>query len=109
MVRLDDLIARLQLDQKGRVKVEEPLSINIFTVSGNPAGQASTTGINGQFLHNQLLMDVLLRMKPNEKDKREFASLCKQEYDGKGVFREDVDPMQHVNACVRLLGTCSDQ
>lgn len=40
----------------------------------------SSTGINGQFIYFQLLIDVLLRMKPSTNDKRELIALCKKEY-----------------------------
>ena len=60
------------MDQKSRAKIEEPLSLNIL--------ERSSTGLNGEFLHSQLLINVLLRMKPNEKDKQDLVALCKNEY-----------------------------
>ncbi len=40
------------------------------------------TDLNGQFLHSQLLIDVLIRMKSTSTDKDELISLCKSEYNG---------------------------
>jgi len=38
------------------------------------------TGINGQFLNFQLLIDILLRMKPNKIYQKEFIKICNKEY-----------------------------
>jgi hypothetical protein len=51
---------------------------NIFTVNGNP--DRSTTGLNGGFVHSLLVIDVLLRIKPVEKDTQELIGLCKNAY-----------------------------
>ncbi|CAF3016149.1 unnamed protein product [Rotaria sp. Silwood2] len=65
------------------MKMHEPLSINMFTTSVD-AGK-STTGINGLFAFSQSLIDCLLRLKPNEKDKKELISYCENEYKGNRV------------------------
>jgi tetratricopeptide (TPR) repeat protein len=62
------------------MKEEQPLLINIF--STNDSAGKSTTGLNGQFVYSQLLIDCLLRMKSNEMDKNELISLCEREYEG---------------------------
>jgi tetratricopeptide (TPR) repeat protein len=78
IVKLDDLINQIKTDQKSRVKIEEPLSMNIFSISGNP--DKSTTGLNGHFVHSLLLIDVLIRMKSIETDKQQLITLCKNAY-----------------------------
>jgi tetratricopeptide (TPR) repeat protein len=75
---LKDLIDRIKLDQIHRMKIEEPLPLNIFLVARNP--DRSTTKLNGYFLHSLLLIDVLLRMKSIESDKQQLITLCKNEY-----------------------------
>ncbi|CAF1383191.1 unnamed protein product, partial [Rotaria magnacalcarata] len=74
--------------------VEEPLSINIFTTGGT-----STTGVNGQFIFSQILIDCLLRLKTTKADKKELIDHCKQQYQGNTAelsnlreFREDYSP-----------------
>jgi len=79
IVQLKDLLYVIKQDQKGRVKIEEPLSINIFKTGTNKADQ-STTGLNGNFIHSLLLIDVLIRMKSIESDKQQLIQLCKKEY-----------------------------
>ena len=37
--------------------------------------------MNGNFLHSQLLIDTLLRMKSNSTDKNELITICRQEYE----------------------------
>jgi len=78
IVQLKDLIHVVKQDQKSRVKIEEPLTINIFNVANKK--DQSTTGLNGNFVHSLLLIDVLIRMKPIESDKQQLIQLCKKEY-----------------------------
>ncbi|CAF4916823.1 unnamed protein product, partial [Rotaria socialis] len=73
--KLDDLITRIKADHRIQKIVEEPLSINIFTTGGS-----STTGLNGQFVFSQILIDCLLRLKPTKADKKELIDRCKQLY-----------------------------
>jgi len=79
IVELKDLIHVIKQDQQTRVKIEEPLSINIFKTGTNKADQL-TTGLNGNFVHSLLLIDVLIRMKSIESDKQQLIQLCKKEY-----------------------------
>ena len=52
----------------------------MFTATSE-AGK-SITGINGQFVFSQLLIDCLLRLKSTEMDKNELISSLNEEYDG---------------------------
>jgi hypothetical protein len=61
-------------------QVEEPLSINIFTT--NICEGKSTTGLNGQFVFSQILIDCLLRLKSTQIDKTELINLFKSENEG---------------------------
>lgn len=79
IVELDELVYQIQTDQTNRIKVEEPIAINIFAICNNP--DQSTTELNGHFLHSLLLIDVLIRMKSIESDKQQLITLCKKEYE----------------------------
>ncbi len=83
IVRLDDLIKKILADQIQRQhnKTDEAFSISIFSTSVAGEGQ-STSEINGHFIHSQLLIDCLIRMKSDSTDKVELISLCKKEYEG---------------------------
>ncbi|CAF5182872.1 unnamed protein product, partial [Rotaria magnacalcarata] len=59
VVQLDDLVQRIKEDQKDLGKTEEPISMNIYNSANNP--DKSTTELNGNFIHNLLLIDVLVR------------------------------------------------
>ncbi|CAF2942188.1 unnamed protein product [Rotaria sp. Silwood2] len=61
-----------------RFKVDEPLVASIFAPNSNQ--DQSTTELNGKFIHSEVSIDVLLRMKSNPTDKNEFIDLCKEEY-----------------------------
>lgn len=57
-------------------KIDESLSINIYISSKDGEGQ-STCDLNGEFLHLQILIDCLIRMKTSPKDVKELIYLCK--------------------------------
>ncbi|CAF3624815.1 unnamed protein product [Rotaria sordida] len=78
--KVNALVDQILLDQTTRFrnKVDEILPINIFN-SGTQA-EKSTTGLNGQFVFSQLLIDRLLRMKPKVTDKNELTDRCKKFY-----------------------------
>ena len=64
IVELDELIHRIQTDQHQRKhnKIDESLPICIINSNDVDHGQ-STTELSGQFLHSQLLIDCLIKMK----------------------------------------------
>ncbi|CAF5016271.1 unnamed protein product, partial [Rotaria sp. Silwood1] len=91
-VDLDELIVRITADHRIQKKVEEPLSINIFTTS--PSSGKSTTGLNGQFVFSQVLIDCLLRLKYTKEDKKELIELCKQQYQGNSFELNNIREFQ---------------
>ncbi|CAF4847782.1 unnamed protein product, partial [Rotaria sp. Silwood1] len=78
IVSLDDLVQQITMDQKDRGKVEEPMSMNIYNASGNL--DKTTTELNGHFIHSLLLIDVLIKMKSSDADKKKLIQFCKDEY-----------------------------
>ncbi|CAF2060352.1 unnamed protein product [Rotaria magnacalcarata] len=70
--KLDELIDIIRVDQKNRGRNEEALAVNIL--------DRSSTELNGDFLHSQLLIDVLIRMTPSQQDENELLALLKKEY-----------------------------
>ncbi len=81
MVRLDELIQKIKADQTQRQhqKVDETLAISIFK-SNVPSQGQSSTGLNGQFIHSQLLIECLIRMKSSIDERQELLAFCKQQY-----------------------------
>lgn len=59
-------------------RTEDPLSITTFSTAN--IQEKSSTELNGHFIHSQLLIDTLLRMKPVSTDKNELITFCKEEY-----------------------------
>ncbi|CAF4080405.1 unnamed protein product, partial [Adineta steineri] len=80
VVNLDELVSQITTDHKIQKKVEEPFSIYTFTTSVG-AGK-STTGVNGQFVFSQILVDCLLQLKSTDIDKNELINCCQNEYEG---------------------------
>lgn len=77
IVLLDELISLIKSDKKRRNRrnLDEPLGINFNN------HEQSTSDLSGQFIHSQLLIDCLLRMKTDSNvDKKEFISFCQQYY-----------------------------
>ena len=79
-IDLHELIHKIKTDQRKRVKIEDPIVFNVL--STNCAVEQSTTGLNGQFLHSQLLIDVLLRLKSSEEPKQKLIKICEEQYKG---------------------------
>ncbi|CAF2634960.1 unnamed protein product [Rotaria sp. Silwood2] len=66
---------------RGKRRINETnqkLSINIFQTNDQQYGQTSTE-LNAQFFHSQILMDILLRMTKKIDDKNDLIALCKKE------------------------------
>ncbi|CAF1274439.1 unnamed protein product [Rotaria sordida] len=80
-VQLNDLISLIQSDQAKQPydRSAEPLTFTSF--NSNVAKEKLTVGLNGQFLHSQLLIDCLLQMKSTTSDIDELISICKQTYE----------------------------
>lgn len=79
-VQLPELIAQIQSDQTKRNtnNIDDTLPFNIFNT--NFVQEQSTIGMNGQFVHSQLLIDCLIRMKSTNATKSELIALCKNQY-----------------------------
>ncbi|CAF4072283.1 unnamed protein product, partial [Rotaria sordida] len=84
ITELCELLTQITNDHVKREKVEEPFSISVLHgVDGEQ--EKSWLDINGNYLHFQLLIDVLIRMKSSLNDKDEFIELCKNEYHGNSL------------------------
>ncbi|CAF3834511.1 unnamed protein product [Adineta steineri] len=82
IVDLTTLITRIQSDQSKRneYKIDEPLPISFFHTKTHQ--KKSSRIDNDNFIHLQVLIDCLSRMKSTLKDKNELISLCENEYNG---------------------------
>lgn len=58
-----------------RIRANAPLSISIVSNYGQ-----TSRAINGDYLHFQHLIDVILQMKTKPYDINEFIQYCRQEY-----------------------------
>ena len=81
VINQDVLFHQIQSDQLKRLKnkIDEPLTINISQF--NNLVEKSTNELNGKFLHSQLLIDCLLRMKTDQTDRHEFVEFCRTIYE----------------------------
>ncbi|CAF1429516.1 unnamed protein product [Adineta steineri] len=82
--KLDIIINQIKSDQNQRQhsKISEALLIEIFNSNTKVEGQSTTSDLDGQFLHSQILIECLIKIKLNSRDEKELISLCKQYYEG---------------------------
>lgn len=73
---IDELIDQIRENHRIEKQIEEPLAINIFSVGH---GQ-STSGLNGNFVFSQILIDCLLRLKSTDRDREELIEVLKHQY-----------------------------
>ncbi len=76
IVQIADLISHIKSERKGHGKLNEPIAMTFFSANDNL--DQSTTGLNGHFVQSLLLIDVLLRMKSVESDKKQLISLLEK-------------------------------
>lgn len=81
--------------------MEEPLSINFFTK--NAAASKSTTGVNGQFVFSQVLIDCLVRLKPHEQDMKELIDHCQKQYVDDSMELSNIHEFQQSYSADRVL------
>lgn len=89
-MKFDELVDLIKSNHKVQQKVEEPLSINYL----NPTSGKSSMDIGGKFAFSQLLIDCILRLKPNEKDIVELIERCKQNYVKNTVELNNIEQFQ---------------
>jgi tetratricopeptide (TPR) repeat protein len=79
---LDELVEQIRSDRARQsfCVIEEPFSFNVYKKT--PRDDQPATDSNNTFLHLELLIDCLLRTKPNLTDKTQLISLCRDIYQG---------------------------
>ena len=82
-----------ELRRKRRIdEVNQSLLIQIF--QADPKQGSTLSGLNGRFLHSQIFMDVLLRVKGTQLDKEEFLSRCKKDLQDNEAALNTLDEFQ---------------
>ncbi|CAF3485807.1 unnamed protein product [Rotaria sp. Silwood1] len=96
IVRLDDLFHHIQVDrtQIKHHKFDEELPFCAFNSNILNEGQ-SLTELNGQFIHFQLLVDCLIRMKPSLNEKQEFITYLKEKFEKNSDELKIVEEFEH--------------
>ena len=89
VTNLDELVAIITRDHYIEKKIEEPLSINMFSTGGK-----STVGLNGKFVFSQVLIDCLLRLPSVDEDKNELIEKLKQQYHGNRIELHSINDFE---------------
>jgi hypothetical protein len=77
---MDNLISRIKSEHMSYEKFNEPIAMTFYSTSDDADQDQSTTGLNGHFVQFLLLIDVLLRMKSVESDKKQLISRFQEIY-----------------------------
>ena len=98
VVRLDDLIERIKSSYyqvQRQHKLDEILSIS-FSKADIQADDQSSTELNGQFIHSQLLIDCLIRMESSVvgTEKHELIQYFKEKYKNEPEELEIIDEFE---------------
>lgn len=81
---MDDVISHIKSEQSSHGQLNELVAMPFYSPSGN--SDKSTTGLNEDFVQNLLLIDVHLRMKSVESDKKQLISQFRKMYqDGESI------------------------
>jgi tetratricopeptide (TPR) repeat protein len=99
--QFDEILVQIKVDEKIRMKIEEPLSIKLVNIDRNtdlPSIKFDDSGV-----HFQMLINILLRMRFNERDRNDLISLCKKEYKGNKNQLADIHEFQHTYSPNRAL------
>ena len=74
-------LRRTSYNRRLRHDTDELISFNVFNNDINQ--DKSTAELDGQFVHSQLLIDCLQRMKSSSKEVEEFVRFCRDHAEGK--------------------------
>lgn len=77
---VDTVIEQMQSNSRRQTSttMDESVVFNVFNIGSSP--EQSTTGLNGQFICAQLLVDCLLRIRATDTDRNELINRARREY-----------------------------
>ena len=82
---IDKLIDKIKSDERRRTHGLEPLVFKIFETDSSNEEDNTSTEINGEFLHSQLLLDSLLTMNIGNNEKTSAISYFRKEYENNAI------------------------
>jgi len=93
LFELDKLVDKINSDERRRNHGLEPLMFNIFQTDSSEEEDSTSTEINGEFLHSELLLDSLLTMNTNSKEKAAASAIAyfRKEYEDSAIGLRKID------------------
>ncbi|CAF3372980.1 unnamed protein product [Rotaria socialis] len=88
-----EILIRIEVDQKIRMKIEEPLPIK--SLNGDDENNLSITKLDISCINFQILIDILLRIRSNDEDINDLLHFCKKEYKGNKSHLTMIREFQH--------------
>lgn len=91
IVNLDELISQIRSDRSRRNgrEIDQLFTFNLYKTN-----EQSTAKINNSFIHFELLIDCLLRLKSNSTDKKQLISICRDIYQGNPIELSIIDEFE---------------
>lgn len=102
-IEIDKLIDKIRSDERRRTYWLEPLGFNIFQNDGSDVEDSTSTEINGQFLHSQLLLESLLTMNSDIIERTSSISYFRREYIDNARVLEKIDEFESTYVADRAL------
>ena len=99
VVDFPDLLHRIRIDHIDSHQPDQLLTIYIHR--RNP--DKSTNDLNGDYLHSQLLVNCLLKMKSNSNDRNEFIENCKSQQKENSSELSLIDEFHREYSCESAL------
>lgn len=69
---VNDIVSKIEKDQNIRERKQAAPLVTVF--------DRSSTNIDGNFLHSELIIDALVRMNSYPNDKYEFIQICRKQF-----------------------------
>lgn len=83
---IDDLISRIERDQHIKERKQRAPMITTF--------DRSSTDINGDFLHSELIVHALVRMNSHPSDRMELIRICRGKYRDNPIQLNTIDEFE---------------
>jgi tetratricopeptide (TPR) repeat protein len=100
---IDKLIDKIKSDERRKTHGLEPLVFEIFQTDSSDQEDNTSTEINGEFLHSQLLLDSLISMNIVNNEKTAAIAYFRKEYENSASGLKKIDEFESNYAANRAL------
>ena len=102
-LEVDHLVEKIESDERRRSQGSEPLVFNTFQTDSSSEEDNTSTEINGEFLHSQLLLHSLLTMNTANNDKASPITYFRKEYEDSAIGLRKIDEFESTYSADQAL------